>query len=91
MEKYVLTRHRISEKRNLIADVTLLWSQLSNPDQQLVQLWRRLISKFRDGEGLSVLSTLHLMRSLELNLRWDQALKLRTFYEKALGDTVSLK
>lgn len=59
---------QIGEKRCLVADLTLLWSRISDPDPQLVQLWRKLIIKFGD----------------ELKMRWEQSIKLRAVYENAL-------
>ncbi|KAG8770263.1 hypothetical protein FRC15_004167 [Serendipita sp. 397] len=59
---------QISQKRGLLAHLTLLWDRLPNIPSQLVQLWRKLIGEL----------------SQELTFRWKEALSLRQEYGKAL-------
>ncbi|PVF95485.1 hypothetical protein CPB86DRAFT_571313 [Serendipita vermifera] len=63
----------ICARRNLLADVTLLWTKIANVDGGLETLWRQLIMNLRD----------------ELTTRWNKALSLKEEYEKVLNQTLS--
>ncbi|PVF95487.1 hypothetical protein CPB86DRAFT_817136 [Serendipita vermifera] len=63
----------ICEKKQLLAQVTLLWTKLGDINNDLKTLWRELIVNMRE----------------ELTARWNRALALRESYGKALDATLS--
>ncbi|PVF90849.1 hypothetical protein CPB86DRAFT_524519 [Serendipita vermifera] len=63
----------ICARRNLLADVTLLWTKIANVDGGLETLWRQLVMNLRD----------------ELTTRWNKALSLKEEYEKVLNQSLS--